>query len=91
MKKLTQIGVYEDSISCEYDISHQNNETTLTERLILEKTVSGWLAQLDFSDIPRTETATEAVLKLSEWFERMAVELKKHEYDTFDINTVDFK
>jgi hypothetical protein len=38
-----------------------------------------------------SKTATESVLKLAEYLERMAEELKKHEYDIIDLNKIEVK
>lgn len=89
MKKLKSIVVGVNTVTATFTMIHDNSITSLEQDLILKKTPAGWMAKMEMEDFQPQESITKSAHKLAEWFERMANEIKAHEYDTLDLNNCD--
>ena len=89
MKHLKTVVVGGNTTTVTFSIKHNNNSTTLDQDLILKKSADGWTAYMEMVDFPPQKTITESAHKLAEWFERMACEIRAHEYDSLNLNDFD--
>lgn len=90
MKDLKFLTVGDDEVSVVYKLSHNDvdSQTTLELNLDLRKNAEGWKASIDFDQILPRQNPTDSAFALANWLERMAEELKKHNYDEIDLKNL---
>ena len=89
MKQLKSVVTDEKGVTVTFSIAHNDNVTTVEQELVLRKTVEGWTARMEMVNFPNQSTITQSAHKLAEWFERMAQEIKSHEYDSLEFDGCD--
>ena len=89
MRKLKSISNENGVLVARFNISHNNGTTTVDQDLILKRTSCGWLADIRMENFPELKTVTATAWKMGEWLERLGSEIKKHEFDTINLNSID--
>jgi hypothetical protein len=91
--KLIYVGVDYHSGKCreiiaQHEISHNNEKTTLEQKLQLKFDGKNWSAHMEFDGMPECKSPTDAAWKLAEWMERMAETIKESTYADFNLMDV---
>ncbi|WP_426576758.1 hypothetical protein ACP179_20815 [Xenorhabdus stockiae] len=65
-----------------YYVSHNNLETVLDQRLLINKDEFGrYIARMEFADFPKLKSEKEAALKLADWMRRISEAIENHWQD----------
>ncbi|PHM61875.1 hypothetical protein [Xenorhabdus ishibashii] len=65
-----------------YYVSHNNLETVLDQRLLINKDEFGrYIARMEFTNFPKLKSEKEAALKLADWMRRMSEAIENHWQD----------
>jgi hypothetical protein len=89
VKRLRSLSIENGILMVKFNIAHNNGETTVDQDLILRKTGYGWTADMKMEEFPELKTITAAAWKLAEWLERLGAEIKRHEFDVINLNSID--
>ena len=73
-------------VTARFRIYHDNDSTVVEQDLVLTGHPEGWGAEMRMDDFPLQKTAGDAVLKLADWMERLAVTLRAGQFEKHDIN-----
>ncbi|MCK5611278.1 hypothetical protein KAR91_55930 [Candidatus Pacearchaeota archaeon] len=84
--KLKSLNSEEGAVDVVYDVSSNNEKTTVTQELLLTKKNGAWRACMPMDDFPDCKTISEAVEKLSNWMERLSSAIKDQKFDTVDLD-----
>lgn len=65
----------------EYEVTHNNGGTTLTQHIVVEKPARAvsWTASIELSGLPEQESPNLAAQKLGDWLSRIGSTIKANE------------
>ena len=79
----------QNSVTVTFIVGHNNGKTTLTQDLVLTKSIDGWTPSMDVMiGVEPSKTITAAAWKFAECMERMAEAIKDNTFDEININNL---